>query len=239
MLFVTGRWTEETLDALIRKSSGSPPGERIAFLSEKFLGTPYRESTLIGDEFTPEELVVDLEGVDCFTFIDYIEAMRLSDSFAGFSEKLRRVRYQSGELSFTKRNHFFTDWAEFNRDFVEDVTAFVGRESSVKTKKVLNRKEDGTAFVSGISIFERALDYIPSEAADRAILQRLRTGDYIGIYSPLQGLDVSHVGILIRGKGLSSMRHASTRYRRVVDEGLAAYLAGSAGLIVLRPKEKG
>ncbi len=237
--FIPGRWPAPALDALIRESSGIAAGERIAFLSEKFLGTPYREGSLIGDEITPEVLVIDLEGVDCFTFIDYIEAMRLSCSFSDFAGKLLSVRYRSGQPAFAERNHFFTDWTEFNTDCIEDVTAAVGGKSSEKTTKTLNRKEDGTAFVRGIPAFDREVCYIPSRAVDHEMLKRLRTGDYAGIYSPLRGLDVSHVGIVIDDRGLLFLRHASSRYRRVVDEEFAAYISGCPGLILLRPREKG
>jgi hypothetical protein len=235
---VPGRWSAEALDDLIRGSSGIAAGERIALLSETFLGTPYRESTLIGNGTTPEVLVVNLGGVDCFTFIDYVEAMRLSGSFSEFAEQLKRVRYRSGGPAFAQRNHFFTDWAESNKDFVEDITVPVSGGHSEKIVKVLNRKEDGTQFIRGIPSVERVLDYIPSRAVDRAMLKRLKTGDYAGIYSSEPGLDVSHVGVVINVDGMLYLRHASIRYRRVVDEDFAAYVAGTPGLIVLRPREK-
>jgi cell wall-associated NlpC family hydrolase len=236
--FIPGRWSAAALDVLIRASSAmAAAGEGIAFLSEKFLGTPYRESTLIGDETVPEVLVVNLEGLDCFTFLDYIEAMRLSGSFREFAKKLRKVRYRSGEVAFSKRNHFFSDWREYNRDCVLDVTEDIGGKNTEKTRKVLNRKGDGTAFVSGIPTVERVISHIPSEAVDRRMLGRLRTGDYVGVYSSLQGLDVSHVGIIINKGKTVSLRHASVKYRSVVDEDFAAYIARTSGLMVLRPRE--
>jgi cell wall-associated NlpC family hydrolase len=236
--FIPGRWSPGSLDALIRASLViAAAGERIAFLSEKFLGTPYREFTLIGEETASEVLVVNLEGLDCFTFIDYIEAMRLSGSFPEFTEKLRKVRYRSGEVAFSKRNHFFSDWTEYNRDCVLDVTEAIGGKNTEKTRKILNRKGDGTKIVNGVPTVERVISHIPSEAIDRTILGRLRTGDYVGVYSSLQGLDVSHVGVVISEGKTVSLRHASVKYRSVVDEDLAAYIAGTSGLMVLRPRD--
>jgi hypothetical protein len=234
--FSPGRWSAGALDVLINASSViATPGEKIAFLSEKFLGTPYRESTL--DETVQEALVVNLEGVDCFTFIDYIEAMRLSGSFREFTEKLRKVRYRRGEVAFSERNHFFSDWAEYNRDCVRDVTEAIGGAHTEKTRKILNRKGDGTLFVSGVPTVERVISHIPSQAIDRPMLGRLRTGDYVGVYSPLPGLDVSHVGVIINEGKTLFLRHASVRHRAVVDEDFTAYIAGTAGLMVLRPRE--
>src|ERR1700757_4891399 len=108
-LVFLGKWNEKKLDHIIRESSGIQDlGKRIDFLSEQFLNVNYKESTLIGNINTPEVFVINLEGMDCFTYIDYVEAMRLSSSFSQFKENLRRVRYQSGKVTFENRNHFFT-----------------------------------------------------------------------------------------------------------------------------------
>src|SRR3989337_2511323 len=94
-----GKWTIEELDRLLHDSSLiADVGERIGFLSKQFLGVAYQESTLVGDSHTPEDLVIHLQGVDCFTLIDYVEAMRLSGFFSEFTENLRRVRYRKGEV---------------------------------------------------------------------------------------------------------------------------------------------
>ena len=104
-------------------------GRRIEFLSRQFLGVPYKESTLIGTEHTPEMFTINLDAVDCFTYLDYVEAMRRSNNFATFKETLKIVRYREGKVDYTSRNHFFTDWIESN-PFVRDVTADVGREKT-------------------------------------------------------------------------------------------------------------
>jgi hypothetical protein len=59
----------------------------------------------------------------------------------------------------------------------------------------------------------------------------------VGVYSPLPGLDVSHVGVIINEGKTLFLRHASVRHRAVVDEDFTAYIAGTAGLMVLRPRE--
>jgi len=208
------------------------------FLSGKFLGIDYAESTLIGDKDNPEVFVINLEGVDCFTFVEYVEAMRLSNSFFEFEENLKKVRYRSGEVSFIKRNHFFTDWIESNPDFVEDVTGKIGGDKAVTIRKILNEKENGTCFLHGIPSLRRKIKYVPSDAIDDLILGRLKTGDYAGIYSAAEGLDVSHVGIII-GKGDSIyLRHASSQkeIRKAVDQDFRIYIAGKPGIIILRPR---
>ncbi len=238
MNIITGKWSEEELDRIIRESSKiGDVGFRIALLSNEFLGTDYREHTLIGDLSTPEVFVLDLGGVDCFTFIDYVEAMRISASFSEFMANLQKIRYREGRITFEDRNHFFTDWRESNVLLVEDVTAEIGRSASVKVRKILNVKEDGKYWVAGIRPVQREIEYIPSGALlEKKVLDGLRTGDYAGIYSDVSGLDVSHVGIVIKDKENIYLRHASSRHKRVVDENLRNYISGKPGLIILRPR---
>jgi len=238
-VLILGRWTEDELDRIMRESSKiKDPGERIEFISRRFLNTKYKESTLIGDVNTPEVFVINLEGMDCFTYIDYVEAMRLSGSFSGFKENLKNIRYRSGKVSFQNRNHFFTDWEVFNKDKVSDVTEEVGGEKTKAVEKVLNKKEDGTYFLPGIPPKQREIKYVPSNALDDKVMGRLKTGDYVGIYSDIEGLDVSHTGIIIKKGDKVYLRHASSREenRRVVDEDLRNYIDDKAGLVVLRPK---
>jgi hypothetical protein len=235
MKVITGRWTEKELEGLLRESSKiAEAGARIGFLSRKFLGTEYKESTLSGSPEVTEELVVNLGAVDCFTFIDYIEAMRRSRSFDGFVENLKKVRYRQGEVSFRQRNHFFTDWRDSNSEFVADVTEKIGEGHAVRVQKMLNEKEDGSKWVAGISVRQREVGHIPSPLHGD-VLSGLMTGDYVGVYSEAAGLDVSHVGIVVRDSGLI-FRHASSRRRKVVDEGLREYFSGKTGMIILRPK---
>ena len=234
-----GKWDEKSLDTLIRGTFRiRDMSKGIARLSGQFIGVSYRESTMIGDADRQEIFVINLEGVDCFTFIDYVEALRLSSSFEEFKENVRKVRYRSGTVAYTQRNHFFTDWIEFNKELVEDVTGIVGGQAAERIQKTLNLKEDGTYFVEGIIPRTREIAFIPSGSVDDEIIAALRTGDYAGIYSEKEGLDVTHVGIIIKEKNKTWLRNASSldAYRKVVDQDLKEYLAGKPGLIVLRAR---
>ncbi|RJQ20540.1 MAG: DUF1460 domain-containing protein [Nitrospiraceae bacterium] len=233
-----GKWTEEGIDHLLKEASAiSDTGTRIDFLSGQFLNTPYMDATLIGDASVPEVFVVNLAGVDCFTFLDYIEAMRISRSFAEFKNNLREVRYRSVKIAYENRNHFFTDWREFNSDLIEDVTEKVSTGKSRHVNKMLNMKDDGTYFLPGIPARDREITYIPSDLLDDAVIVNLKTGDYAGMYSENSGLDVSHVGILIKEKEKIKFRHASSSssHRKVVDEEFRKYISDKPGVVVYRP----
>ncbi|NWF52120.1 MAG: DUF1460 domain-containing protein [Nitrospirae bacterium] len=235
---ILGNLSKERLDSILYTSSKiHDSGKRIDFLSKYFLGTPYKDHTLIGDINTPEVFIINLETVDCFTFIDQIEAMRLSSSFFEFKENLKRLRYKGGDVSFEKRNHFFSDWIEFNSDYIEDVTEKIGGNTIMRSKKILNEKDDGTFFLPGIPISERFIYYIPTNALNDLILKSLRTGDYIGIYSTENGLDVSHVGILVQKKEAIYLRHASSIKKKVIDEDFNEHIIEKSGIIIFRSRD--
>ncbi len=238
-LIILGKWSQKQLDNIIRKSSKIRDlNKRIDFLSEQFLDVDYKESTLIGNINTPEVFVLNLQGVDCFTYIDYVEAMRLSKSFLEFKEELKTIRYKSGNVNFLNRNHFFTDWQYFNSKHVDAITGEIGGNKAKMAWKTLNKKNDGTYFLPGINPAKRKIQYIPSDAVDDEMISKLRSGDYIGIYSNLDGLDVSHVGILIKEGDKVYFRHASSaeKNRKVVDEDFRSYISNKPGILILRPK---
>ena len=240
MLIDLGKWTEADLDKIMREAFLiSDAGLRIEFLSGFFIGLEYKESTLLGNISTAEVFVINFSGVDCFTFIDYIEAMRLSDSFESFLKNLKQVRYLNGIVSFKKRKHFFTDWTEHAPSSVDDLTAQIGGGKVRSIVKSMNLKENGTPLLPGVESFHRTINYIPSEDTNSSVLRKLKTGDYAGIYSSMQGLDVSHVGIIIRDRDTFSLRHASSdsKSSKVVDQELHKYISGTPGLIILRPRD--
>jgi len=233
---ILGVWSEKKLDGLLAEAAKIRDiGERITFLSGQFIGMPYKESTLISDVAAPEALVINIEAFDCFTFLDCIEAMRLSRYFVDFHENLIRIRYKEGIVGYERRNHFFTDWSLHNADFVQDRTKEIGSKKIKTVTKNLNCKDDGSHFLRGIRPFERTVSYIPSESVKKRMYGLLRTGDYIGIYSSLSGLDVSHVGIIVKyGLGIK-FRHASSVARKVVDQDFSEYISGKPGIIIIRP----
>ena len=103
--------------------------------------------------------------------------------------------------------------------------------------KKLNLKADGTKYLPGIAVTERKITYIPSESLDAGVLSKLQTGDYVGIYTDIEGLDVTHTGIVSEKDGKLYLRHASSRIStmQVIEEDLREYMKNKPGLIVYRP----
>ena len=212
-------------------------GRAIELLSQTFLDTPYVANRLIGSASTAEQLVIDLRGVDCFTYLDYVEALRTATSESQFVENVIQTRYINGDVSFQQRKHFFTDWAHTRQILADDVTTQLSPHA-VTVVKQLNRKADGELYLPGIAVTERSVSYIPSEFIDQQLISQLQTGDYIGIYTKLPGLDVTHTGFFIMTQSGPVLRHASSRpeNRKVMDSAFASYVLNTPGIVVLRPR---
>ena len=214
----------------------SSPGVRADCLSEYFLGIPYRTNTLGGGPDQKEQLTVQLEAVDCFTLLDYVEALRRIDSYDTFAQALIDVRYRNHNVSWPTRRHFFSDWVD--SPFIADVTIAVAGTAVRSVNKTLNLQANGENLLPSVPIRETVLNYIPTEAITGEVVARLQAGDYVGIYSVKPWLDVSHVGLLVFRDGQPFLRHASSRPATpyVIDSPFLEYLQGKPGIIVLRPE---
>ena len=158
--------------SVIKSARLADPGERVVRLSARFLETPYRANSLIGRADLPEQLVIALDGVDCFTLLDYVEAMRRCSAPGEFRRHLVEVRYRDGIIAWEKRRHFFTDWAADPGSRVTDITAEVGGTRTREAAKTINRDKDGSPLLAGVPTSERTVRYLPTEALDAALLER-------------------------------------------------------------------
>lgn len=232
----TARRIDELL-AVRAASAGLPKGELLEALSRPLLGTPYGANMLVGSATEPEQLVIDLRRVDCFTYLDYVEALSRASDRDQFVRALVETRYTGGQVEFTHRKHFFTDWAHTDRVAATDITATLS-PNAVTVTEHLNAEAGGGVHLPGLPVVERDLTYIPAGAVDQDVLAGLRTGDYLGAYADTAGLDVTHVGIVVRDPdGGLFFRNASSLSANdaVVDSPLADYVATVPGIIVLRP----
>ena len=232
-----GKFDKNKLQQIITVSSYfKDEGEKVDYVSSKFLDVPYVEDTLTGNEYTKEIFTVDLAGVDCFTYLDYVEALSISDNYGDFFNNLKLVRYRNGVVDFKFRNHFFSDWAVYNNSRIKDVTKQVSGDKVISKLKHLNRKSTGDLYLPGIPVVDREIFYIPSERVDDVIKKNLRDGDYVGFYTDTDGLDVSHTGIIIKNRDKLLLRHASSKEvnRKVVEEDFISYIKSKPGIVVFR-----
>ena len=246
--------------ALARKKhlGKKPIGDVMAALGKSFRGTPYVGHTL--EEPGPEHLVVNLHGLDCLTFVESTlvlsRVVKLQKrEFDDFRNQLTFVRYRSGSISgYPSRLHYFTDWMSDNvqKKVVRDMTATLGGKSYRKTINFMTthlssyKQLADSSFVQKIAEKEQAISsndlfMIPREKI-ASIQGKLRNGDIIGTVTSMEGMDVSHTGMVLVQKGVPKFLHASLSGKQVMisDGSLAEYVASvtkHVGIVVARPVE--
>jgi hypothetical protein len=221
-----------------------------------FKETPYIANTL---ETSPEQLVINLREMDCTTFAENCLAIAKTiqsgqNTFEKFASELKNIRYRDGKINgYTSRLHYFSDWIYNNQKkrYLKDISMEI---ANTPYNKVLNfmsthpasykQLKDSSQLVQTIAIQEKEISarkmyYVP-ETKISEIENQLKEGDIVGITTSIAGLDVAHVGILIRIDGHIHLLHASSLGERVIvsKETLEEYLLNSksaTGIMVARP----
>jgi len=204
--------------------------QNIQTISDEFLNTKYVSDTLSNGSIdkSKEQLIINFEAVDCFTFIDTVHALSISQNEEEFKKNLIKTRYKDGEISYINRNHFFSDW--LRHDYMEDITCLLGKCTTIS--KNLNKNEE---YLEKIPSVRRKISYISPKEIDMSLL---KNGDYIGIYTQKSALDVTHTGLIIKKLGKVFIRHASSIEQKVVDSEFLNYTKEKLGVIVYRSNKQ-
>lgn len=229
MIFKEG---EIKIDTIFKFIANLKIEDRIIRVSDFFINIPYKKNTIKGSAEIKEELTIDFEGVDCMTFIEYVEALRLSNDNMSFIENLKKVRYYNGIVDFFSRRHFFTDWDYLTT--VKNITSEIGGEYVLTTSKELNKVDRQKKWIEGLPTKLRKIQFIPKNNILK-ILDKICSVLYCGFYSSKEGLDVSHVGILCKIHDNFVLRHASSIDGKVTEESFLEYAIHNEGIILYKP----
>ena len=226
-----------------------------------FRGRPYLTGTL--DAPSSETLVVRFDGFDCVTFLETALALARSaeardSSYAGFARRLAQHRYRDGaRVGYCGRLHYFTEWLTNNaeRGFLQRLGgALKGRPLRDTLNFMTAHRSAYPRMAANDSLFgcvraaERRLRttqrhapvrYVPQDSI-RAVYDQLRGGDVVALVSPVDGLNVSHTGLVYAGEdGGRGLLHASLDGGVVVSPDLQRYVQkidGQIGMVVARPR---
>lgn len=256
------RWHNETADTtaitkLLIKATDfgtSSPNELMEFIGRQFIGAPYKSGTLEGQT---ELLTVNLEEFDCTTFLETVTALALTieehkNSWQDFVENLAKIRYRQGEINgYASRLHYFSDWIVSNthRGIVREVTDRIPQsDSQIKTLDYMSRNRSSYPALANADEYEaiknmevgfrsHRFPYIKSgRITAKPILSSFKSGDIIAFTTKTNGLDVSHVGLIVIENDGPRLLHASSREGKVtIDKlSLAEYLKKSPAITGVR-----
>jgi hypothetical protein len=196
-----------------------------------FIKTPYLSSTL---EIEGEErLVINFRSMDCTTFVEYVTALALCFSnkkyeFDDFVKILTYIRYRSGNIDgYISRLHYFSDWLHDNNkkgiiDIVSNNTGDVVFDNTVDfmtSNPRLYKQLSDTFVIEQLKNIETNISTLSMKYITRDHIKnvenKIMDGDIIGFVSSLKGLDISHVGFVIRKSGKLHLLHASSLNKKV------------------------
>lgn len=235
------------------------PQERVTTIGKEFIGTPYVANTLDSE---PERLTINIEGLDCTTFVENTLALAYTagegrSSWRDYVINLEKIRYRNGVMSdYASRLHYISDWIIDNthRGIIKEYTTHMPiNDWQIKTLDFMSSNRDKYSALKDSSQYSRVKSYeigyrnhrFPyiktGRLSNKAIIAALKDGDIIAITTKVPGLDVSHMGILIKKDGIPYLMHASSKEGAVVidKQPLAEYLhrTGGTGIRVIRLEE--
>jgi len=226
------------VEAWLKEAASLPEDScRTLHFAKKLLGTPYVAGTL--EVNAREELVVNLDEVDCTTFVEQVLAMALADkrderTEDGFRKALTQIRYRDGELDgYPSRLHYFSDWIADNERMgvIEERTPSLSADKqtlhlnfmSTHPESYRQLKED-SALVSEMKAVEARwqgveVSYLPKgRLAENPEQLGIKNGDILAITTNIKGLDVVHVGFACWIGERLHLLHASSIAKKVMED---------------------
>lgn len=221
-----------------------------------FLGDEYVAHAL--EVTDTEKLIVNLRDLDCTTYAENLLAIARTlkadqATFEQYTRELEKIRYRDGNRGeYPTRLHYFSDWIYNNAQnkLISTPADSFGDPLNIRVNFMsthpesykhlqgnpdfINVVEQQEAEISGREYF-----YIPKEKIQEKE-SMLREGDIVGLTTSIDGLDVAHVGILVKVDGRMHLMHASQSKLKVEvsDEPLSSFLkptSKNTGIMVARP----
>ncbi|RAJ14281.1 N-acetylmuramoyl-L-alanine amidase-like domain-containing protein [Arenibacter echinorum] len=232
-------------------------GTNMVAIGKTFIGIPYVAKTLeIGET---ESLVINLQGLDCTTFVENVLAFGLmvknhKIDFDSYIHYLETIRYKDGELNgYASRLHYFSEWIANNeqKGLLKDMTSEIGGLESSKDINFMSSHRDLYPFLKDTDNYNKiksseeflkrqSICILPQDQIEGQEHQ-IQSGDIIALTTSIKGLDITHTGIATReADGRIHLLHASTGSMEVEVSKLplADYLKGiksNTGIMVARP----
>ena len=224
-------------------------GELVCFYANELLGTPYVAHTLEGDS---EMLTINIDELDCTTFVETLYALARTTldrrySWRDYAANLESVRYRTGVMTdYSSRLHYISEWIIDNNargNLVEVTGDLPHSQHQIKTINFMSQHKDSyqslqsdNAMVDKIKMAENKLRkhrmpvLAKSWLGNKEVQAALQNGDFVGLVTKIEGLDISHLGIIVKDdKSEPHLLDASMSGGKVMleDKPLKQYLSGS------------
>ncbi len=242
--------------AIQQNLSQRPMGEIMQAIADYFIGTPYRAGLL--DQSNQESLVITLNGFDCVLLVETVLAMARGIAVQDYSDlsfvnHIINPRYWNGKMDgYCSRLHYFSEWIADNqrRDNARDISTDLGGErinkqlffmskNRAKYPQIASDDANYECIVSmEDSISRLKIDYIPDYKIS-SVYSQLQSGDIIAVATEINGLDVTHTGLVyLNSDSNIGFIHASPAGEVTIAYDLERYIwnvENAIGILVARP----
>lgn len=193
------------------------PNELVAFYAQKLLARPYVAHTLEGNT---EMLTINIDQLDCTTFVETLYALTRTTlnarySWRDFAFNLENLRYRNGVMTdYSSRLHYISEWIVNNRsrgnliEVTPDIPTadYLTKSINFMTthKDSYKSLKDDPEMVEKIRNFEigyrnHRMPYLKKQWLGRKdVKAALKSGDFVGLVTKIDGLDISHLGIVYK-----------------------------------------
>jgi hypothetical protein len=246
---------EEKLNLFSSKSK-IPISDLIVEIGLSFQGTPYVSASL--ENGLEEKMVVNLRELDCTTFAENCLALARTvklgkTDFATYVSELEHIRYRDGiRNQYPSRLHYFSEWIQNNHK--RGIVSELVNQNGEKSEKAINYMsthpsdypvlKDHPELIPAIAKQEKELTntgfmYFPKTNIPN-LYKNLKHGDIIALTSSIDGVDVNHVGIIIRKGNEFYLLHAPLSGKKVLvsDSPITDFIKPNSknnGIMIARP----
>lgn len=246
---------EEKLQ-LFSKSAALPINELIVEVGKSFLDTPYVSATL--ENGAEEKLVINLRELDCTTFVENVLALSRAvksgkSDFYSFVSELQRIRYRNGiRNGYPSRLHYFSEWIRDNQK--KGIVDGAPNKNGQKIDKLINFMSTHPADYPVLKAHPELIPLISRHESELSkydfwyfpksdfvnLYTNLKHGDIIALTSTIDGVDINHVGIIIKKGNEFYLLHAPLSGKKVLisDGPITDFLkpaSKNSGIMIARP----
>jgi hypothetical protein len=241
-LAITEKLSQQSLDRIMQR------------IAQQFVGAKYQAGLL--DKTNKETLIVSLTQFDCVLFIEtvlgLVRGIAIENyTYPAFVNHIQEQRYRNNNITYCDRLHYFSDWINTNQNqgIVVNLTPSLGGIAlnkqlnfmSVNRSKYpqLKNDENNLQCIKKVeeNLTQLNLTYIPTNKI-KNIYPQLKSGDIIGITTQIQGLDVTHTGLIYKQNNQTGLIHASPAGQVTIAQDLQRYVQNvpkAIGILVVRP----
>ena len=242
--------------AVFSAEAGIPISDLAVNIGLSFLGTPYVSATL--ENGIDEKLVINLRQLDCTTFTETVLALARTvklkkKDFESFASELQKIRYRDGiRDQYPSRLHYFSEWIKDNH--TKGIVSETANLEGMKSEKPINFMsthptaypvlKDHPELIPSIAQREKELTdkgfwYFPKNDIPN-LYKHLQHGDIAALTSTIDGIDVNHVGIIVKKGNEFYLLHASQSWKNVVvsEDPITDFIkpaSKNSGIIIARP----